>query len=336
MEWCSNHSNSLGIADHMVFSWKTYVAERVARLGAQDDLCWMLPDACLSRGMHPKNKFHFLRAGMGWAHWSVIKGMLVSSSLNMPYLFRSKGCLSTEWEMFNLVVRVRQAWETDRQWSACTQVLSILDVAVRFDVSPLVQFAVLWLVEFWQILGQWEYTVLLYCNKRLFRHLPAFWYTFGVGILPRGPEFRLVDYGSSFFTPVYAQDGFHSGDFFGLHFSDPCVFMNWAAIGTHSDSNSIEDYRNIHMHTRFLVISHGKTMENCCKSQPRIMRTSHSSNTFHSRCSSSKTTLLRNMLVECWRHGGLGSEGGKELKINSGVWTVDAGVVALKSTALLG
>jgi len=33
------------------------------------------------------------------------------------------------------------------------------------------------------------------------------------------------------------------------------------------------------------------------------------------------------MLVECWRHGGLGSEGGKEMKINSGVWRVDAGVV---------
>lgn len=151
MEWCSNHPTTLGIADHMEatpsFLEKTHVAVSVARLGAQDNLSWTLSDARPLRGMHPKNNFHFLRAGMGWTHWSAIKrnvGILLFEYA--VYLFRSKGCLSTEWEMFNLVVRVRPPWETHRQWSRCTQVLSILDVAVRFDVSPLVQFAVLWLV----------------------------------------------------------------------------------------------------------------------------------------------------------------------------------------------
>ena len=180
--------------------------------------------------------------------------------------------------------------------------------------------------------------------------LPTFWYMFGMGILP------LVNYGSSCFTQVTVcarwvplRELLWISIFRSLCPTPP-LFINWAAIGTHS--NSIEDFRNIrtmiyiyNMHTHFLVIFssayaptslgfqhiHGKTMENCCKSKPRIMRTSHSSNTFHSRCSSSKTTLLRNMLVECWRHGGLGSlDGGcrsGRIEIDCFVGLVELGIL---------
>ena len=154
--------------------------------------------------------------------------MLVSSFLNMQYLFRSKGCLSTEWEIFNLVVRVRPAWKTHRQGSRCTQVLSILDVAVRFDVSPLVQFAVLWLVEFWQILGQWctqwESLYFYTATSDSSDFLVHVWY----GNPAIGELWFIMVYPGV----LYAQDGFHSGNFFGFQFSERCVqLLPYSSIG---------------------------------------------------------------------------------------------------------
>ena len=143
---------------------------------------------------------------------------------------------------------------------------------------------------------------------------------------------------------LYAQDGFDSGNFFWISIfrslcPTPPLYINRAAIGTHS--NSIEDCRNMklyNMHTHFLVISQVPMLQHPLASNTSMGKRWKTAASL-SPASCAPLTVLTlftpGAVPPKPRYFGtcLSNAGGME---GLGVWTVDAGVVALKSTALLG
>ncbi len=360
MEWCSNHSNTLGIADHMEptpsFLEKAYVANIHGRKRCSA-WCprWFRLDALRCPPFKKHASQEQVPFSQGWNDLDSLicqqKWMLVSfSSLKFfEYIsfvqkdvFPPSGRCSI-WLFFlflPMLCWLRPAWETHRQWSGCTEVLSILDVAVRFDVSPLVQFAVLWLVEFWQISGSMVHPVRVHYTDYTATSDSS---DFLVHVWYGNPAKTWIQVGElwfiMFYPGVYARwvsfRGLWTSIFRSLCPTPPLI--NWAAIGTHS--NSIEICIYIYTHTFschfswkwFQVPTFQRPLASNTSTGKRWKTAASLSpascgpltvldNTSHSRCSSSKTTLLRNMLVGCWRHGGLGRKGGKTEILQHSAW----------------
>ena len=284
MEWCSNHSNTLGIADHMEptpsFLEKAYVANIHGRKRCSA-WCprWFRLDALRCPPFKKHASQEQVPFSQGWNDLDSLicqqKWMLVSfSSLKFfEYIsfvqkdvFPPSGRCSI-WLFFlflPMLCWLRPAWETHRQWSGCTEVLSILDVAVRFDVSPLVQFAVLWLVEFWQISGSMVHPVRVHYTDYTATSDSS---DFLVHVWYGNPAKTWIQVGElwfiMFYPGVYARwvsfRGLWTSIFRSLCPTPPLI--NWAAIGTHS--NSIEIC--IYIHTHFHVISLGSDFK-CLRS----------------------------------------------------------------------